>query len=56
MKKMKNKFKQVYTIVLLTKEAYIDRSTEIQTALEENPVFSETEIDVDFMNEEEIEE
>jgi len=52
---MEKKFKQIYTIELLTKEEYIDRSTEIQTALEENPVFKETEIDVDLQSEEKAE-
>ena len=49
---MVNKFKQVYTIELITKEEYIDRSTEIQTIFDESPMFKETVVDVDLLNEE----
>ena len=43
------KFIQEYKITITTKEEYIDRSTEIQIILDDNPIMKGSDIDVEFM-------
>lgn len=50
---MAKKFKQTYTIEITTNEEYIDRSTEIQTLVEDNPIFEKQEINVELLREDE---